>query len=127
MTSEKNPQILIVDRQLQILNALDSLLSRKGYRVSTCCSAQEAMQAVAGGAIDLVIAGGVGAERNSAALAVRIKRLSPSTSILLLMDAEDESFVAHAVAAGADGLLRRSYTESQVMQRVERILQGAQV
>ncbi len=122
MSAEKKPLILIVDRQLEILNSLDSLLSREGYRVSTCYSSAEAMEAVAGRTIDLVIAGGVGPERNSAALAARIKQLSPSTSVLLLMESEDERFVADAIAAGADGLLRRSYSDSQVIQRVERLL-----
>jgi CheY-like chemotaxis protein len=122
MSDEKNPLILIVDRDLETLTSLDSLLSREGYRVTTCSSSAEALKAVAGQKIDLVIAGRSGSERNGAILVAKIKTLSPETSVLILVEPNDDSIVADAIAAGADGLLRRSYSEGQVFQRVERLL-----
>jgi len=125
MTDEQKPLILIVDRQLETLTSLDSLLSREGYRVTTCSSSAEALKAVAGQKIDLVIAGRSGSERNGAILVAKIKTLSPETSVLLLVEPNDNSIVGDAIAAGADGLLRRSYSEGQVFQRVERLLDVA--
>lgn len=126
MAEEHEATVLIVDRELSTLSSLDSLLSRRSYRVTTCCSSDQALKAVAGQKFDLVIAGRVGAERNGAALVSRVKAISPGTSLLLLVDADDDSIVADAIAAGADGLLRRSYSESQMIQRVERLLHVVQ-
>jgi DNA-binding NarL/FixJ family response regulator len=126
MSEEKTPLILIVDRHLSTLTSLDSLLSGQGYRVRTCSSSIEALKAVAGQHLDLVIAGKVGTERRGTDLVSEIKALSPATSVLLLMESNDNSMVADAIMAGADGLLRRSYSESQVIQRVERLLHAIQ-
>ena len=126
MSEEQKPLILIVDRHLNTLSSLDSVLSREGYRVSTCSSSAEALKAVAGQRLDLVVAGSVGPEPQGTVLVSKIKALSPETSVLLLMDSNDNSIVAEAIAAGADGLLRRSYSESQVLQRVERLLHVVQ-
>ena len=126
MSEEQKPLILIVDRHLNTLSSLDSLLSREGYRVTTCSSSSEALRAVAGQKLDLVVAGSVGPDRLGTALVSQIKALSPETTVLLLMDSTDNSTVAESITAGADGLLRRSYSESQVIQRVERLLHVAQ-
>jgi DNA-binding response OmpR family regulator len=126
MSEEQKPLILIVDRHLDTLTTLDSLLSREGFRVTTCSSSAEALKAVAGQRLDLVIAGSVGPDRLGTVLVSKIKALSPETSVLLLMDSNDSSIVTEAIDAGADGLLRRSYSESQVIQRIERLLQVAQ-
>jgi two-component system response regulator HydG len=122
MPEENKPLILIVDRDLSTLTSLDSTLSGQGLRVTTCSSSSEALKAVAGQRLDLVIVGRVGPERNGAALISKIKTLSPTTNVLLLMEVNDDSAVADLIEAGADGLLRRSYSDSQVIQRVERLL-----
>jgi two-component system sensor histidine kinase/response regulator len=127
MSEEKKPLILIVDRQLSTLTSLDTLLSREGYCVTTCSSSAEALKAVVGQRLDIVIAGRGGPERHGAVLVSKIKTLSPETRVLLLIesnDDSDDSIVADAIAAGADGLLRRSYSESQVIQRVEGLIHG---
>ena len=122
MSEEQKPLILIVDQHLNTLTRLDSLLSREGYRVSTCSSSAEALKAVAGQKLDLVVAGRAGPDRDGTALVSQLKALSPETGVLLLMDSNDDAIVAEAIASGADGLLRRSYSDSQVIQRVERLL-----
>jgi DNA-binding NarL/FixJ family response regulator len=127
MSGEKKPLILIVDRQLSTMTSLDYLLTREGYRVSTCSSGAEALKSAAGQSIDLVIAGRGGPEPHGASLVSQIKSVSPGTSVLLLVESNDDSMIADAIAAGADGLLRRSYSESQVIQRVSRLLHVVQI
>lgn len=127
MSDEARPLILIVDRRLSTLRSLDSLLSRQEYRVTTCSSSAEALRVVAGSKFDLVIAGRGGPERHGATLVSQVKALSPETPVLLLTDSDDDSMVSDGIAAGADGLLRMSYSESQTIQRVERFLQVPQL
>jgi len=127
MTEDKKPRILVLDWQLSTLTSLDSLLSREGNHVTTCATAAAAMGVLSGHKFDLVIAGRCGPERDGAVLVSKIKTLSPETRVLLLIEPEDDPMIADAIAAGADGLLRKTYTEGQVLQRVERLLRVAQV
>lgn len=125
MSEEKKPLILIADRQLGTLLSLDALLSLEGYRVTTCSSSAEALQAVARQKLDLVIAGRVGPERHSTLIS-KIKTLSPETNVLVLVESNEDAVIAESIAAGADGLLRRPYSEKQVIERVNRLLQVLQ-
>jgi DNA-binding NarL/FixJ family response regulator len=125
MSEEKKPLILIADRQLGTLISLDALLSHEGYRVTTCSSSDAALRAVAWQKLDLVIEGRVGPERH-ATLVSKIKTLSPDTNVLILVEPNDDSIVAESIAAGADCLLRRPYSESQVIEKVNRLLHVVQ-
>ena len=125
MSEERAPWVLIVDRRLGTLLSLDGLLSRNGYRVTTSSSSAEALEEVASRKPDLVISGRSGPEP-SVDLVSRIKALSPETSVLLFVESDDDSMIAAAIAAGADGLLRRSYSDRQILRRVEQLLPVAQ-
>jgi len=121
MTEEKRPLILIADRQLATLLSLDALLSLEGYRVTTCSSSFEVLKAVARKKVDLVVAGRVGPERH-ATLVSKIKTISPETNVLVLTESDEDSIFAESIAAGADGLLRRPYSERELVERVNRLL-----
>jgi len=125
MSEEKRPRILIADRQLATLLSLDDLLSLEGYWVTTCSSSSEALKAVARTRLDLVIVGRVGPDRH-ATLVSKIKTISPETNVLVLTESDEDSILAESIAAGADGLLRKPYSESQVIERVNRLLQVVQ-
>jgi len=125
MSEDKRPLILIADRQLATLLSLDALLSLEGYQVTTCSSSFEALKAVARKKVDLVVAGRVGPERH-ATLVSKIKTISPETNVLVLTESDEDSIFAESIAAGADGLLRRPYSESQVIERVNRLLHVVQ-
>jgi DNA-binding response OmpR family regulator len=103
------------------LISLGSLLDLEGYRVITCSTSDQALRAVKLQRPDLVIAGRVGPELH-AVLASKIKGLSPKTSVLLLTESRDHAMTARALAAGADGLLSRPYSERQVLEQVNRLL-----
>ena len=111
MTEEKRPLILIADRQLATLLSLDALLSLEGYRVTTCSSSFEALKVVARKKVDLVVVGRVGPERH-ATLVSKIKTISPETNVLVLTEFDEDSIFAESIAAGADRLLRRPYSET---------------
>ena len=125
MSEEKRPRILIADRQLATLLSLDALLSLEGYRVTTCASSFEVLKVVAREKLDLVIAGRVGPERH-ATLVSKIKTISPETNVLVLTESDEDSIFAESIAAGADGLLRRPYSESALVERVNRLLHAVQ-
>jgi CheY-like chemotaxis protein len=125
MSEEKRPLILIADRQLATLLSLDALLSLEGYRVTMCSSSSEALKAVAREKLNLVIAGRVGPLPHST-LVSQIKTISPETNVLVLIESDEDSMLAESIAAGADGVLRRPYSESQVIERVNGLLHAVQ-
>lgn len=125
MPEERAPWVLIVDRRLGTLLSMDNLLSRHGYRVTTCTSSAEVLEEVTAQKPDLVIAGRSGPER-PLDLVSKIKASLPGTSVLVFVESDDDSMIAGAIAAGADGLLRKSYSDSQILQRVEKLLHVAQ-
>ncbi len=125
MSEEKRPLILIADRQLATHLSLDALLSLEGYRVTMCSSSSEALKAVAREKLNLVIAGRVGPLPHST-LVSQIKTISPETNVLVLIESDEDSMLAESIAAGADGVLRRPYSESQVIERVNGLLHAVQ-
>jgi len=125
MSEEKRPLILIADRQLATLLSLDALLSLEDYRVTMCSSSSEALKAVAREKLNLVIAGRVGPLPHST-LVSQIKTISPETNVLVLIESDEDSMLAESIAAGADGVLRRPYSESQVIERVNGLLHAVQ-
>jgi len=125
MSEEKRPLILIADRQLATLLSLEALLSLEGYRVTMCSSSSEALKAVAREKLNLVIAGRVGPLPHST-LVSQIKTISPETNVLVLIESDEDSMLAESIAAGADGVLRRPYSESQVIERVNGLLHAVQ-
>ena len=124
MSDDRRPLILIADRRLGTLLSLESLLSFEGCRVTPCASSFAVLKAVARRRPDLVIAGRVGPGRPPD-LVSHIKAQSPATSVLLLMESRDDALVAQAIAAGADAVLRRPYSERQVIEQVNRLLNVA--
>ena len=125
MSEEKRPLILIADRQLATLLSLEALLRLEGYRVTMCSSSSEALKAVAREKLNLVIAGRVGPLPHST-LVSKIKTISPETNVLVLIESDEDSMLAESIAAGADGVLRRPYSESQVIERVNGLLHAVQ-
>jgi DNA-binding response OmpR family regulator len=125
LTDEKKGLILIVDRDLESLAWLDSLLTREGFRVTLCCSPDDALKAISTRRVDLVIVGSGKPEHSGEALIMKIKDLTPDTGILLFMEPGDEPDFAEIIAAGADGLLRKSYSVAQVHRQVDRLLMAA--
>src|SRR4051812_45000590 len=89
MTDERQPLILVVDGDLGKLSYLDSFLGRKGNRVATCSTPADALKAVTGHAVDLVIIGKLGDEAEEMALVWKVKERTPETRVLLLNDHPD--------------------------------------
>ncbi len=122
MFDKSEPRIMVVDQDLGMLTSMDSLLTRQGYLVTICSSSAEALSAVARNGLDVVIAGATDSEWDGTALVSRIKGLSPGMKVVLVLNGNCSKGYIEKMARSADALLVKPYSESQVLDKVERLL-----
>lgn len=122
MTNEHQPLILVVDGDLGKLSYLDSFLGRKGNRVATASTTKDALKAVTGHQVDLVIIGRMGDEAEELGLVAKVKQWAPATKVLLLNDHPDEAASIAPINPGADDLLCAPYTEEELADCARKLL-----
>jgi DNA-binding response OmpR family regulator len=122
MPDEKKPLLLVVADDLGRLSALDSLIGRKGYLITTCSTHADAEKAVAGHKVDLVLVSKMGEEFDEIALIWKIKNLSPSTKVILLAHSLDWADSVAPLNSGADELLSAPYSDMEILATIERLL-----
>jgi CheY-like chemotaxis protein len=118
-----HPQrILCVDDDPDTCSMLCALLGLVGCETSTAGTAQEALEAIAGGRFDLYLLdnwlpGGGGVE-----LCRRIRESDPSTPIVFYTGAAQESEREEALAAGAQDYLVKPGDVALLVETVRRLL-----
>jgi two-component system alkaline phosphatase synthesis response regulator PhoP len=98
---EGKPVILVVDDEPGVLSTLAMVLERAGYSVLTANKGQEAIDRVAGVAVDLALVDLHMPEMDGVAVAHEIRKRLPNCKILLLTGSLENS---ELIAAEADGL-----------------------
>ncbi|MGQ0531501.1 MAG: response regulator transcription factor [Caulobacteraceae bacterium] len=118
MTSAR---LLIVDDEPQILRALSPGLSAAGYDVETASCAQEALQAIASRAFDLVIVDLGLPDMDGKALIARMRQWVDTPVIVLsARGAEDEKI--SALDIGANDFVNKPFSIGELMARLRVIL-----
>jgi CheY-like chemotaxis protein len=77
-------KILVVDDEPRLLQVVAGILDRAGYETTTVLEPQRALEIMAAGRFDLVLTDVVMPGMRGPELAERIRRLSPSSSIMLM-------------------------------------------
>jgi two-component system response regulator CpxR len=75
--------ILCVDDNEQLLSIRKVMLETRGYRVVSCCTAEEALELFKGGGIDLVLTDFVLPGMDGQKLVEHVKNMSPQTPAIL--------------------------------------------
>jgi PAS domain S-box-containing protein len=88
-TEEPAPQmaglaILVVDDDAGVTRSLEEILGREGCRVSTACSAEEALEMVKNRHLDLVLSDVVMPKMDGYDLFTQVKSISPGTAVILM-------------------------------------------
>ncbi|HLF93979.1 MAG TPA: response regulator [Planctomycetota bacterium] len=119
MHRERQPLILVIDREIDTLTSLYSVLDGEGYLVATAHPSVDALKYVAGHKPDLVIVGKEGGDLSGIDLVGRIREISPDTRIVLLAP-------SGARRGRADQLLFKPYTRTEVLEKVGPLLPAVQ-
>lgn len=123
MTDTRQPLVMVVDRDLGKLTALDSVLARKGgYLITTCSTVADAERAAAGRKVDLVLIGTLGDQGEEVGLTWKVKDINPATKVLILHEASDWAGSIAPLDPGADDLLSAPYTEEELLKAVQELL-----
>ena len=123
-------QVLIIDDNPDILDALDLLLSLHNYQVTMASTVKEAVLALSNQRIDLVIqdmnfSQGTTSGAEGKALFYQLKKISPQTPIIIITAWSQLETAIELVKAGASDYLAKPWDDSKLLQIIANHLDGA--
>lgn len=120
------PRILIVDDHFAIREGLAQMLSSQfpGAVLSAAGQAHEALQQLATGRLDIVILDLNLPGRGGLDVIRELKDASPTTGVLVYTVHPEDQFGVRTLRAGADGYVTKDQAASDVIEAIQRILQG---
>jgi len=126
------PQILVVDDNPDILEALELLLSLHGYTVLTAENEKQALLAVAHQRVDLVIqdmnfAQGITSGKEGKSLFTSLKALNNDLPIILITAWTQLETAIALVKDGATDYLQKPWDDSKLLDLVEKYSQRSQL
>jgi len=98
--TENQPRILCVDDEIEVLESLERVLRRAGYRVDVQCSPIEALRNIVDKQYDIIISDMRMPEMNGASFLEESQKLSPSSMRILLTGYSDQESTVKAINEG---------------------------
>ena len=117
--------ILLVDDHDVVRQGLRLLIeTRLGFRVIEASSAQEALAAARGDAVDLVLLDARMPEHDGIWALQRLREAHPNLPVLVLSTYDTEDYVEGALEAGASGYVLKEASTTQLGEAIETALSG---
>jgi two-component system KDP operon response regulator KdpE len=117
-------KILIVEDNPQLLEAVQRIFEKEGYRVITAGDGQEGMRMVYAERPDLVILDVMMPRLDGWQVCQRIREMSDVPIILLTARVEEEDIIK-GLALGADDYLTKPFSVNELLARVRAVLRRA--
>lgn len=114
-------RILVVDDEESILVPLEFLLRRAGYEVVLARTGEEAWQALAQGAFDLLVLDLMLPGLDGFAVLEKAKALPQRPKVLVLTARGREADRAKALALGAEAFMTKPFATQDLLAQVERL------
>jgi two-component system KDP operon response regulator KdpE len=121
-------RILVIDDEPQIRRSLQVNLESKGYAVATAADAEQALQAIANRAPDVIVLDLLMPGMDGIALTRRIREHS-TVPIIVLSAIGDERKKVEALELGADDYVTKPFSTEELLARIRSVLRrvaGAQ-
>ena len=121
-------RILVIDDEPQIRRSLQVNLESKGYAVATAADAEQALQAIANRAPDVIVLDLLMPGMDGIALTRRIREHS-AVPIIVLSAIGDERKKVEALELGADDYVTKPFSTEELLARIRSVLRrvaGAQ-
>jgi heterodisulfide reductase subunit A len=114
--------ILIIDDEAYLRLTLATILQRAGYTVTTASGAQEGLQKLMDGKIDLVFLDLKMPGMDGTELLPQIRMLNPELPVLILTANASLETAIQTMRQGARGYLMKPIEPEQIISRVEEVL-----
>jgi two-component system response regulator FixJ len=119
-----NQQIFVVDDDLEVLQAILSILERAGYQVSIFNSAQTCLENLATRACNLLITDVKMPVIDGFELLARTKEMSPALPVMMITGYGDIPMAVKAIKAGAGSFIEKPLEKDTLLQTVAELLQS---
>ena len=118
---QREPNLLVVDDDVEIRNLLSTLLTRRGYRVTTACDEPEMRRILATSSIDLIILDLMLPGKDGLTICREI-RASKSTPIVMLTARGEATDRVVGLEMGADDYLPKPFEVRELEARIKAVL-----
>ncbi|MGB3861963.1 MAG: sigma-54 dependent transcriptional regulator [Candidatus Aminicenantaceae bacterium] len=123
--SRQKEHILVVDDSLDMLEVVQRNLEAQGYRVSTSPCAVEAIKILESAPIDLVITDLKMPDVDGLSLIKHIQGNFKETEVMMITGYPSIEGAVEAVKTGAEEYLAKPFTDEELLNAVERVLEKA--
>jgi CheY-like chemotaxis protein len=117
--------ILIVDDDPLVQGAIQALLNRAGHKTRVANDGEVALAAMAAAPCDVVILDILMPRKEGLETLIELKRLYPKIRVIAMSASvvrKHNDFLAIATKFGADAILRKPFTESDLLNAVSRVV-----
>ncbi len=111
--------ILVVDDDAPLLNAVEIVLSKRGHSVIKVSSARNALRLFASLKVDIVVTDVLMPDMDGLSFVKEIRRHSPLIPILMLSADSGRDTVKKAAQLGANGYLMKPFDSDHLVKKVE--------
>jgi len=120
-------KILVVDDERDICRALEFLLSREGYKVTTAYSGRDALKKIESGDFDLVISDLKMEEIDGMQVLERALKLNPNLIVIIMTAFASVESAVEAMKKGASDYIVKPFINEDVKMTVRRLLEHKKV
>ena len=118
-------KILVIDDDAIVRDVIGEMLAVAGYEVVTAASAAEALELFIDEQVGLVVSDIVMPDMSGLELLEVMRLHRPSLPIVLVSGANTRDNLSEALTRGADGLVAKPFTQSELQEAVEKALDRA--
>ena len=118
------PRILVCDDDRAVRSALNVNLTKAGYRVTLCDSAEEALERMAGDPADLILSDVKMPGRSGLDLLAEARRHWPDTRVVIMTGFGSVADAVNAMKAGASDYLIKPIERDELLLLLERALES---
>lgn len=127
MAGEPIPNILIVDDDEVVCTQLKRLYNHTGYQVVTTRSAEEALERVTLGDVDLVVTDVRLPGLNGVGLTKRLKESLPDVAVIVITGYPDIGSAVELLKQGASDYIVKPFSAATVLESTKSVLERAKV
>ena len=120
-------KILVVDDERDICRALEFLLSREGYKVTTAYSGRDALKKIESGDFDLVISDLKMEEIDGMQVLERALEMNPNLIVIIMTAFASVESAVEAMKKGASDYIVKPFINEDVKMTVRRLLEHKKV